>query len=256
MKFFFWFFTLFFLILSQSSDYDTSTVSKVYVDSGSVKLSCDVLMDSASNKLTVTMVGPSAVWYSVGFGNSVMSKTYSIIVDGEGNVEERYLIGTTSGISLADTFTVESNSVTDSVRTVVLSRDLNYNTPTHYHHSFSLDESTIETIYGYGTTSYLENHGEDQRGNEKLSMTRTKTSSKKNGNSHIIPINLQNRTTMIILAVSCVIAIGVILYVVHNYYKHRENGYTLLNSTKLDSTTASHEYGAIIPDENDRLVVV
>jgi len=255
MKLFLCYFIACFLVLSQA-DYDTSTVSKTYVDTDSATLSCDILMDSASNKLTITMVGPSTVWYSVGFGNSLMSKTYSIIVDGSGNVEERYLVGTTSGISLADTFTVESNSVTASVRTVTISRDLNYKTPTSYHHSFSLSEATIDTIWGYGTTSYLENHGVDQRGDEKITMTRTQTSSKKNAGSHIILINLNNTTTMITIAASCVVVMGVIFYVMYNYYKKSKNGYTLLNSHNLESKTKFNEYGTNIHDENDHLVVV
>jgi len=250
MNLFFWCFAVFVVVLS--SEYDISMVSKVYVDTDSLTLSCDILMDSAANKLTITMVGPSTVWYSVGFGNSVMSKTYSIIVDGEGNVEERYLIGTTSGISLADTFTVESNSVTDSLRTVVLSRDLNYKTPTSYHHSFSLDESTIATIYGYGTTSYLENHGEDQRGSDTVSMTRTATSK----NSNIKGINLQNRTTMITITVSFAVVMGIILYAMYNYWKQDTKGYIVLTSNNLDSKHKFETYSSFSVDENDRLVVV
>jgi len=249
-------FFVFSLICSQASEYETSSVSTTYVDQQLTVLSCDISMDSTSNKLTITLVGPSTVWYSVGFGNSYMSKTYSIIVDGDGNVEERYLIGTTSGKSLDDSFTVDSNIVSGSSRTVVLSRDLDCDLASKYHHEFSLDESKIETIYGYGTTSYLENHGENQRGSTTLLMTRKKSSSeKKKGFGNIMAIDLQNRTSLIAILASCVVIAIIIFYVTYKYKKQNQNGYLPLSYNPSSKNRINEEYEEIM-DEKHHLVVV
>jgi len=232
--------------------YTKSYVSKTYVNTRSTKLSCDISMDSTSNKLIITMVGPSTVWYGFGFGNTVMSDTYSIIVDGEGNVEERYLIGTTAGNSLDDTFTVESSVVSGSTRTTVISRELNADLPSTYHYKFSVDDSKLETIYGWGTTSYLDNHGVDQRGDATLSMTRSSGKTQRKKLSSLLSINFNK---MIGVLATCVIIMIVVFYAIcKSSNKHNDDYFALQSSNGKNDVVKT--YKPNVANENDRLVIV
>jgi len=237
------------MLLSCASEFATSKVSKSYGKSKSTSLSCDILMDSDSNALTITLVGPSTVWYGVGFGNDAMSKTYAIIADGQGNVEERYLIGTSAGNKLDNTFTIISNKVSGSLRTITLSRDLNYKLPTTYHYKFSLDDSHLKTIYGSGTTSYLSYHGDDKRGSATLTMARStneqqtesviKNPTTKKSFMHSVSIQLKKHMISLLGSiVFFIIVIGIILYFV---FKNKNQ--TKINYTRLPSKTTRQNVG-------------
>lgn len=219
-------------------------------------------MDSTTNKLTIKMAGPSTVWYGFGFGNSEMSETYSIIVDGEGNVEERYLIGTTAGNELDTTFNVESVTVSGSTRQVVLSRDLDDDLPTKYHYKFSIDDSKLKTIYGWGTTSYLDNHGVDQRGDAVLMMTRTKTSGKTKEfhPKEFHPKTSSSKSTIfspktIGVLIACAIIMSIVFYAVCKSNNKNRDGYFALQNFS-QKNDAMKTYKPNIANENDRLVVV
>lgn len=209
-------------------------------------------MDSTTNKLTITMVGPSTVWYGFGFGSTEMSDTYSIIVDGEGKVEERYLVGVTEGNSLDDTFAVESSETIGSTRTVVISRDLDSDLPTKYHYEFSVNDKKLETIYGWGTTSYLDNHGVDQRGDATLSMTRSSGQTERKKLSSFLGLHFNK--TIAILA-PCVIIMAFVFYAICKSSKKKDDGYFALQSFRRKNDI-SQTYKPNVADENDRLVVV
>ena len=51
-------------------------------------------MDSKADLVTITLTGPSSVWFGVGFNASAMKDApWAIIVEGDGNVTERKLRG-------------------------------------------------------------------------------------------------------------------------------------------------------------------
>eukprot|EP00040_Diaphanoeca_grandis_P018294 m.96161 g.96161 ORF g.96161 m.96161 type:complete len:848 (-) comp26871_c0_seq2:157-2700(-) len=84
-----------------------------------------VHLDSVTDTVTITMAGPSAVWFGVGFNASEMSdEPWAVIVDGTGAVTERKLIDQQQGTLLTATVTVVSNKVEGDTRTVVLTRQL------------------------------------------------------------------------------------------------------------------------------------
>ena len=72
----------------------------------------------------MTLTGPDGVYFAVGFGQSAMKNTYVIIVDGDGNVNEQKLGDHDPGNALSGMVSVKSNSVSNGIRTVVLTRDL------------------------------------------------------------------------------------------------------------------------------------
>ena len=80
-----------------------------------------VTMDTIGNTVTLTLIGPATVYYSVGFGGTSMDDVYSIIINED--VQERYLNGYNSGTLLStSSWTTESNTVSGIFRTVVLTR--------------------------------------------------------------------------------------------------------------------------------------
>jgi hypothetical protein len=88
----------------------------------------DAEMDLATAMVTLTLKGPSAVWFGVGFNASAMADNpWAIIVDGNGTITERSLLTQNPGTLLPkSSVEVVSSSVTDGLRTVVLRRAANH----------------------------------------------------------------------------------------------------------------------------------
>lgn len=75
--------------------------------------------------MTISLVGPSNVWFGVGFNASAMKDApWAIIVDGYGNVTERKLADQNPGKQLATSLSVLSTSVSGGLRTVVATRPM------------------------------------------------------------------------------------------------------------------------------------
>lgn len=93
----------------------------------------DLSIDS-KREANITMIGPSDVWFGVGFNAKAMSDLpYAITIDGKGSVTERKLENHGPGTVLKSSVTVLENSVSDGVRTVVMTRPTlseNYEFPT------------------------------------------------------------------------------------------------------------------------------
>lgn len=80
-------------------------------------------VDAKADLVTITLAGPSAVWFGVGFNASAMKGApWTIIVEGDGKVSERKLQDQSPGTLLKSTLKVVSTSVTNGTRTVVLTR--------------------------------------------------------------------------------------------------------------------------------------
>jgi hypothetical protein len=120
-----------------------------------------VEVDSQASLATITLAGPSDVWFGVGFNATAMQdRPYVIVVEGgaEGAVSERKLADHDAGDPLPATVKVVSSSVSSSgVRTVVLTRSLAGATADYY--SFSLEHSaTIPFINAVGATPTFSQH--------------------------------------------------------------------------------------------------
>jgi hypothetical protein len=97
------------------------------------------------------MTGPDGLWFGIGFDAKVMQeRPYTIIVDGYGNVTERRLGNHMPGTNITSTITVLSNDVKDSIRTVVMKRDMVLNEPKlKGYYNFTLnDEINIISAVG------------------------------------------------------------------------------------------------------------
>jgi len=105
---------------------------------------------SASQSLArITIAGPADVWFGVGFGASLMPNTYAVVVTGNGSVSEHKLGDQVAGTVLASTMTVVSNSVSNNVRTVVLTRVLKGKTSDYY--TFDTTNLNLQLINAVGS---------------------------------------------------------------------------------------------------------
>jgi hypothetical protein len=112
---------------------------------------------TAANQVTITLAGPSDVWFGVGFFAQTMEEApYSVIVDGAGAVSERKMANHAAGQLLEPTVTVTSNTVTAGTRTVVLTRPAN--SSSWLYANFSMTEMTVPFINAIGSTPDLSYH--------------------------------------------------------------------------------------------------
>jgi len=133
---------------------------KVTVTAGSTVslVTVSVHLDATADVATITLAGPSDVWFGVGFNASSMAdEPYTIVVDGEGNVTERRLANHLAGDQLSDSVNVTNSSVTGGIRTVVLTRGLTGATTQHF--TFSVvEDTTLNFINAVGSGPALAYH--------------------------------------------------------------------------------------------------
>lgn len=99
---------------------------------------------------TITLVGPSDVWFGVGLNASLMAdKPYAIVVaGGTGSVSEHLMANHAAGTALPSSVTLVSNTVADGTRTVVLTRPLRGASAGHY--TFQPTELGLDFIAAVG----------------------------------------------------------------------------------------------------------
>ena len=123
---------------------------------------------------TFTLSGPSSVWFGVGFDAKVMSDApYAIIVDGNGEVQERRLASHAPGNALPSSVEVLSTSVKDGVRTVVLQRTAMGQTTQHW--SVPSHAGSVNIISAVGNTVALAFHKQQQGSSILLLPTKQPT---------------------------------------------------------------------------------
>ena len=117
----------------------------------------DVSLDSGTDTATLTVSGPSTVWYGVGLGAQAMKDSpNAIIVSGNGTVFEQKLGDQQAGKRLALSVKVVSNTVANGLRTVVLTRSLKGLTPDHF--TFDVTAPSIPYINAIGRASTFAYH--------------------------------------------------------------------------------------------------
>ena len=111
-----------------------------------------VTLSLDSDDATITIAGPSNVWFGVGFGASAMAdEPWSVVVDGEGTVTERKLANHAAGTLLDTSVKVVSNSVSSGVRSVVLSRPLKGKGADYF--TFDLNTTVFHIITAVGSSA-------------------------------------------------------------------------------------------------------
>eukprot|EP01084_Bolivina_argentea_P172518 298851_1 len=103
----------------------------------------------STNIAQITMTGKSSEWMGVGWGGHSMDHTYAICADGEGTGVSEWTLGDNKrGTQLRKTITVQSDTVSNGVRTVVVTRNTTVTGSQYY--NFPEKAEQIEIIWAYG----------------------------------------------------------------------------------------------------------
>jgi len=117
---------------------------------------------NALSNVTITMSGPADVWFAVGFNAKVMATSpYTIVVTPD-LVMERKLANHQPGKALAQEITVLKNTVSDGVRTVVITRAAMVLNNDYFGFSVTSNGFDFISAIGFGPTfSYHKAHAVD-----------------------------------------------------------------------------------------------
>jgi len=117
-----------------------------------------VNLDVPTQVATITVTGPSDVWFGVGFNASAMKDgAWAIIVDGNGAVTERKLADQNPGKQVDTSVKVISTTTSGNLRTVVMTRAFKGATSDHYTFSATSDPK-LNFINAIGSGAKLAYH--------------------------------------------------------------------------------------------------
>ena len=112
----------------------------------------DVALDAGKDTATLTLAGPSGVWFGAGFGGwNMADQPWTVVVDGSGVVTERKLQNHLPGTQLKATVKVVSSSSADGRRTVVLTRSLLGASADYFNFSVASDDAVVKIITAVGS---------------------------------------------------------------------------------------------------------
>jgi len=139
-----------------SSAAQCATASDVLGVSESL-VNVSLALSTTSSQATITLTGPTDVWFGVGFGSSAMKdRPWAVIVDGLGNVTERKLADQGGGDLLPLSVDIVSSSVIGAHRTVVLRRPLRGKSSDYF--TFDPAETVLDYINAVGSGAAFAYH--------------------------------------------------------------------------------------------------
>jgi hypothetical protein len=120
-------------------------------------------VNGTTNKVTMTMVGPSNVWLAVALnttgGNSMGAGGEDVILYDSTGLKDRNLTGAQNApnVDASQDWTQSSNTVTSGVRTIVATRDLDTNDSNDYVFP-TTNNSALPLLWAYGSGTNLAYH--------------------------------------------------------------------------------------------------
>lgn len=120
-------------------------------------------VNGTTNKVTMTMVGPSNVWLAVALnttgGNSMGAGGEDVILYDSTGLKDRNLTGAQNApnVDASQDWTQSSNTVTSGVRTIVATRDLDTNDSNDYVFT-TTNNSALPLLWAYGSGTNLAYH--------------------------------------------------------------------------------------------------
>ena len=154
----------FILTLLISSYGFAQNVSTGVVNLGASDFTVNFQVNGTTNKVTMTMVGPSNVWLAVALntsvGNSMGSGGEDVILYDSTGLKDRNLTGgqNAPNVDASQDWTESSNTVTSGVRTIVATRDLNTNDSNDYVFT-TTNNTALPLLWAKGTSTTLGYHG-------------------------------------------------------------------------------------------------
>ena len=136
---------------SWAQGYSTGTISLNNTAGVAMTAKIDV-----NTLVTLTLTGPSNRWFALGFGASSMTAGTDVVACHANTVAlpsfDRYLTGFAAPVSDGTQhWTVTSNTVSGSVRTIIATRALSTGDVNDY--TFSSNPNPISLIWAYGSTA-------------------------------------------------------------------------------------------------------
>jgi hypothetical protein len=121
-------------------------------------LSAEIEVNGTTDRTTLTISGPSNVWFGIGFGAQSMAGNVDIFMsDGSGNIRDAF--STSKQVPPADAqqdWVLVSNNTSGSTRTIVANRPNDTGDVKDF--VFSSSASSISVIYARGNTSEFGQH--------------------------------------------------------------------------------------------------
>lgn len=105
---------------------------------------------------TITLSGPSEVWFGVGLGAQSMKDQPNAIIVTPAQIFEQRLADQAAGAKIDTSVTVVSNTVVNGIRTVVLSRPFKGKSKEHY--TFDAKQPSFNFINAVGTSGKFAYH--------------------------------------------------------------------------------------------------
>jgi hypothetical protein len=155
--------SVFFNTLATSSTV-CGTTAGVLEGAANVLVNMTISLNASADLATITLAGPSAAWFGVGFDAIAMGdQPWTLIVDGDGAVTERKLggpppLGHVEGSLLTPSVKVVSTSAAAGVRTVTVTRRLQGITKDYYTFDVNSADPTIDYIVALGNGPTLAYH--------------------------------------------------------------------------------------------------
>lgn len=108
-------------------------------------------LDTSTSTASFSIVGPADVWFGVGFNAQEMGdEPWTVIIDGTGAVSERKLVDQKPGTLLNPSVKVVSNTVSNGIRTVQMTRPLKGAGADYYTFNISATELPFINAVGSG----------------------------------------------------------------------------------------------------------
>ena len=116
-------------------------------------------INNSTGRVNIIFSGNIDGWFGVGFNNTDMRATYTIIVDVTGIIYEYYLgSGTCSpecDTLLKPTFYINSNTMNGNTRSINIDRSINDNSNGAMYFNFPTNPTNLQLIWAYGIKGQL-----------------------------------------------------------------------------------------------------
>eukprot|EP01084_Bolivina_argentea_P052894 97113_1 len=130
-------------------------------------------IDTSKNTVEIILTGDSKAWIGVGFNGTDMNNTYTIIADYDSTTIYELKLGggrcsPKCDKQLKQTFTVNSNTVNNDIRTINITRPINDNDPDYY--QFPTVAGNIPLIWAFGVKGQKFMNGTDMQNQGKKTV--------------------------------------------------------------------------------------
>lgn len=158
------------LALINLTNAQTKSTGVVSLRTGTDLTTIKIDLNQATSTATLTMVGPSSRWFSVGFNTTSMTSNTDVFTSAGTQVIDQVLPGgqIAPNTDTTNNLTVVSNTVSGTSRTVVVTRP--FNTGDSKDYTFNYASNSLNIIWAFGPDTNISNE-HDRFGSKALTFT-------------------------------------------------------------------------------------